>query len=343
MSERVNCDTVALSEFAVFFGLPVSLWGLVGYLGMGALAVWGLRKSCRGDGWPLGLCFWLGLACSVLSVALYLISHLVIESVCVVCAGTYLVNLGLAFVGFMALRWHGSGVGGSFGRDLRAIARAPISFALFSGTWVAVLVVLHLTVPTYWRVELSTGPGGLPVGVSAAGHPWIGATDPLVEIEEYSDYQCPHCQRGHDDVRRLVERLAGQVRLVHRHYPLDDACNTAMKRPFHPHACRYALLSFCAQEQGLFWEANDYFFAHGRRRSPVTAEELASHVGLDAERLRSCADGERARRAIERDLASGRAQRVRGTPTFVVNGENYPGRLPVDVVRAALSSQRGAE
>ena len=47
MSERVNCDTVALSDYAVFLGLPVSLWGLLGYVFMGALAVWGLRGHSR--------------------------------------------------------------------------------------------------------------------------------------------------------------------------------------------------------------------------------------------------------------------------------------------------------
>lgn len=342
MSERVNCDTVAASDFAVFLGLPLALWGLVGYVAMGVLAVWSLaRRSRYGEAWPLGLAFWLGAVLALLGVALYLVSHLVIESVCVVCAGTYLVNFGMAFVGLMALRRTGVGVLQALRDDLRAIARTPGPFAFFEGTLVVVMVIFWLTVPPYWRIEFSTGPGGLSAGVTADGHPWIGAAEPVLEIEEYSDYQCPHCRRGHDVVRNLIEQRPDKVRLVHRHFPLDHNCNSAVRQAFHPQACQYALMSFCAQEQGRFWEANDYLFAHGRQRSPVSVGDLAAGAGLDAEDLRTCVSGEKARRAIERDLESGRALRVRGTPTFVVAGEIYPGRIPPEVIMAALAPERG--
>ena len=127
------------------------------------------------------------------------------------------------------------------------------------------------------------------------------------------------------------------MRLVHRHYPLDHHCNPAVRQVFHPEACRYAVMAYCAQEQGKFWEANDYLFAHGRDRSPVSVEDLASGAGLDAEKLRACLSGDKARRAIQRDLAAGRALGVRGTPTFVVAGVTYPGRIPPEVIRSALA------
>ncbi len=45
MSEKLNCETVAASSWAVFAGLPVALWGLVGYFFMGGLCIWGLYKG----------------------------------------------------------------------------------------------------------------------------------------------------------------------------------------------------------------------------------------------------------------------------------------------------------
>jgi protein-disulfide isomerase len=307
---------------------------------LGALAVWGLRGHRHGVTWPLGLSFWLALGYSAFGVALYLVSHLVIESVCVVCAGTYLVNFALAFVAFMALCRSGSGVLGGLRDDLRAAAAAPRPIVLLSGLLLLAVTVSWFAVPPYWRAETSTGPGGLAVGVTAEGHPWIGAAEPVLEVAEFSDYQCPWCQRGHGEVRKLIEEFRDTVRLVHRNYPLDQQCNTALPRPFHPHACGYALLAFCAQQQGRFWEANDYLFTHGRRSLRVTAEELATSVGLDAGELRSCAGGDRAHQSIQRDLEDGRSLRIRGTPTFVVNGETYPGRLPREVVEAALGIQQ---
>lgn len=336
MSERVNCDTVAASDYSVFLDLPVALWGLLGYVFMGALAVWGLRGHPRGPSWPLGLAFWLALFSSALGIALFLVSHLIVESVCVVCGGTYLVNIGLALVAFLALRRGGWGVRGALARDLRTIVAAPRSFALLLFFFAAVLAASWILVPPYWRVETAMGPGGLAVGVTPAGHPWIGASEPALVITEFSDYQCPHCQRGHDEVRKLIEAHPGRVRVVHRHYPLDQQCNAAIPRPFHPYACRYAVLSHCAQKQGRFWEANDYLFANGRRRLPVTLEELARILELDRAALRACAEGDEAREAVQRDLEAGRELGIRGTPTFLVRGEAYPGRIPEEVIEAAL-------
>ena len=339
MSERVNCDTVALSDFSVFLGLPLSLWGLLGYIFMGALAVWGLRGHPRNPSWPLGLAFGLALFTSLLGIALFLVSHLIVESVCVVCGGTYLLNFGLAFVAFMALRRGGWGFPGALARDLRTVSTAPGPFTFLVVVFTAALIAAWILVPPYWRVETATGPGGLPVGTTPGGHPWIGATEPVLVITEYSDYQCPHCQRGHDDVRKLIESHPDRVRIVHRQYPLDQQCNSALPRPFHPYACRYALLSHCAHEQGRFWEANDYLFANGRRRFPITQEELARSLDLDPDALRDCFEGDEAGQAVQQDLEAGRELGIRGTPTFVVHGETYPGRIPPEIIDAALRAR----
>jgi len=336
MSERVNCDTVALSDFSVFLNLPVALWGLLGYVFMGALAVWGLRGHPRNPSWPLGFSFGLALFSALLGIVLFLVSHFIVESVCVVCGGTYLVNLGLAFVAFMALRRSGWGLFGALARDGRTVSAGAGPFAFLVIVFAGALIAAWLFVPTYWRVETATGPGGLPVGTTPGGHPWIGAAEPVLVITEYSDYQCPHCQRGHDDVRKLIASHPDRVRVVHRQYPLDQQCNSAILQPFHPYACRYARLSHCAQEQGKFWEANDYLFANGRRRFPVTQEELVRNLDLDQDALRACVEGDEADQAVQRDLEAGRALGIRGTPTFVVRGETYPGRIPPEIIEAAL-------
>ena len=54
LSEGVNCETVALSPYSVFMGLPVSVWGIYGYLFMAALSLWGMSKWRLHSAWPLG-------------------------------------------------------------------------------------------------------------------------------------------------------------------------------------------------------------------------------------------------------------------------------------------------
>jgi len=336
MSERVNCETVAASDWAVFGGLPVAVWGLLAYLAMAGLAIWGLRRRLRSPAWPFGILFWLGVVSSVVGLVLFAVSHFVIESVCLVCAATYAVDVALLVTAWGALRRVGVGPLHALGAELRSALAKPGPVLAFAGVGVVALVVLWLAVPPYWRVVAATGPEGLAVGETEAHLPWIGAREPVLTIIEFSDYQCPHCRRGHDDVRKLIRQDADRIRLVHRHFPLDHHCNDALKRPFHAHACHYALLAHCAGRQGRFWEANDLLYAEGHRKEPVTAADIAAAVGADAAKLQACAGGAEAAAAIQADLQAGRALRIRGTPTFVVGDQTYPGRVPDDVIAAKL-------
>jgi len=160
--------------------------------------------------------------------------------------------------------------------DIRALSRYPIASAGFVLATSGALAVLWAAYPRYWDSPGLVGPGGSAVGSTADGDPWIGAREPRVVIEEYSDYQCTHCQLGHHEIRRLVKQDRNLVRVVHRHFPLDQACNPLLRRPFHPNACEYARLALCAGRQGRFWEANDYLFEHGQRADAVSPAELAT-------------------------------------------------------------------
>jgi uncharacterized membrane protein len=339
MSERLNCETVASSDSAVFLDLPLAVWGLLAYLAMGGLAAWGLRARLRVPTWPFGLLFGASLFATALSVYLYYISHYIVGSICIVCVGSYIVNLLLLAVAFLELRRCRVGALRALVVEWRSLAARPGSFVGFATTFVGLAVALWIGVPRYWKVELPSGHRGEVGDRTAEGHPWLGARFPVLDIVEYSDYQCPHCRRGHEEVRALVQRHPDAVRLVHRNYPLDHHCNPNVHQPFHPWSCAYARLAFCAGEQGKFWPANDYLFMQGRRRQAVGPGELASSIGADAALMSECADSERARRAVESDMTAGRALGIRGTPTFVIDGKSYPGRIPPDVIASALEGK----
>jgi protein-disulfide isomerase/uncharacterized membrane protein len=337
ISERANCETVAASEHAVVFDLPLALWGLLAYLAMGALAVWGLRRPATPPSWPFGMLYALTAFSSVVSVYLFAISHFVVQSLCVVCMGTYLVNFILLFIAMSEIHRLGLGPVAALHAELRSALRERFPrFALFVGVFPAAALVTGISIPHYGHVEVSRGPGGAEVGTTPEGHPWIGAAHPTLTITEFSDYQCPHCSRGHDEMRKLIEAYPERVRLVHRHYPLDHHCNERMTRPFHPHACEYAKMAACAQKQDRFWEANDYLFANGRRRDPVQADELALEIDGDTDKLIQCVQDDAASVPIQEDLEAGRKLSIRGTPTFVIGDRIYPGQIPPEVIRKAL-------
>jgi protein-disulfide isomerase/uncharacterized membrane protein len=336
VSERVNCETVAASRYSVVLGLPLSIWGLLFYATAGALAVWSLRRRLPAATWPFGMLIGLAAVAAVAGVLLFWIAHFVIESICLMCVGTYLVNLSLFAVAWVELRRLRTAPAAAVVADLRLAAARPRPLLALMVLPLAAWVALALGLPRYWRIEAGSGPGALAVGRTAAGHHWIGARDGGVVVEEYSDYQCPHCQSGHRAMRELVANYPATLRLVHRNFPLDQACNPAVLRLFHPYACGYALLAWCAGEQGRFWEANDYLFSEGLRRERVTARELGDALQLDAAALSDCSRSDPARRAVQEDMAAARSHGVQGTPTFVVEGEVHLGMIPEELLSELL-------
>ena len=340
MSERVNCETVATSDYAVTFGLPTAIWGILAYLFLGALAVWGLRERPRTASWPFGLLLLATLGASVYSITLLIISHFIIRSVCLVCAGTYVVNFALVGIATTELRRLRTPIRTLVAEELRAVVREPAAILVILGVFLGAASVTRVLIPTYWSTVTGFGPGGLAFGMTPEGWPWIGAKKPALVIYEFSDYQCPHCLRGHEQMRKLLAAEGDRVRLVHRHYPLDHHCNPTITKPFHDSACAYSFLAHCAGAHGKFWEANDYLFATGHRRDPVTAEELALKLGLGRGVLEACVESAETRNVIERDLEAGRGYKIRGTPTFVIGDQIYPGGVPADVIANALGASR---
>jgi protein-disulfide isomerase/uncharacterized membrane protein len=336
INEWANCETVATSDYAVFLGLPVAVWGLLAYLAMAALAIWGLYRPNSPVCWPFGILLWANTFSSAVSIYLFLICQFVIESLCVVCIGTYLVNLALFAISLVEVRRLGFNPFNALKAEVRSFAERRLVLTVFCSTGVAAVLVLWVAVPEYWQLSEHKGPGGLAVGTTAEGHPWIGAREPDLIIGEFSDYQCPFCEKGHDRMRKLVQDTPDRVRLVHWNYPLDHSCNRQLDRPFHPHACRYAAMAVCALKQGRFWEANDYLFSRGRRKKAVTAAELASAIKIKADRLAECVKSEETAHHIQQDLEAGRSLNLRGTPTYVIGDRSYEGAIPPDVLSAAL-------
>jgi len=343
MGERVNCETVATSDWAVTMGLPTAVWGIFAYLALAALAIWGLRARLRTPSWPFGLLFMASLGALGYSIALAFISHFVIGSVCLVCAATYVVNLVLFGLAWAELRRAKRPLREQLGDEVRSLFSAPAPMVIFVAIFLAMAAVTRVVVPTYWSVVTGFGPGGLAVGETPDGAHWIGATKPTLTIYEFSDYQCPHCLRGHEQMRRLLAKNGKRLRLVHRHFPLDQLCNNTMTHPFHVNACAYSFLAHCAGKAGKFWEANDFLFANGNRHQPVSPEELAQAIGIDDRALSACVASESTWAAIQADLAVGKSYKIQGTPTFVVGDRTYPGSVPPDVINAALGGKNDAE
>ena len=89
------------------------------------------------------------------------------------------------------------------------------------------------------------------VNVDLGNAPTKGPKDAKITFVEFSDFQCPFCNRVYPTINQLMKDYDGKVQLVFKHFPLIS---------IHPHAQKAAEAAECAKDQGKFWEFHDALF-----------------------------------------------------------------------------------
>jgi len=147
-----------------------------------------------------------------------------------------------------------------------------------------------------------------------------------VTVFEWSDYECPFCQRAQDVLQRLQGEFPDTVRFVFKDFPLRS----------HPNALPAALAARCAGAQGRYWEYHDLLFVGQPDLARDHLVGYARRVGLDASAFIECLDSGRYRDAVLAEQREGREAGVRATPTFFINQRKIEGALPLEEFRAAI-------
>jgi protein-disulfide isomerase len=142
----------------------------------------------------------------------------------------------------------------------------------------------------------------------------LGDPKAPVLIEVFSDFQCPHCKRFHDEDLPLIVKdyvTPGKAYLVYRYFPL----------PQHTYGRKAAeLVSACAQ-LGKYEAAADILWARQSAWSQDgKLDETIAAVLTPAERKKVAAliGDPSVQNPIDRDLAEGIAVGVKSTPTVLV-------------------------
>lgn len=334
INKTINCATVAESPYSVCFGLPVSVWGIGGYLLMGWLALSSLTRETPHVGWPWGLLAALASLSVSVSAWLGFISITQIDSVCLLCVGSYLVNAALLAVCFRVLRSLPLSAWRLLSADLGAILASRWKMVITLLLGILLIGLPQALIPKYWVAEGPSRITKLGEGAGEQGHHWIGSENPKLTIIEFSDYQCPHCRVAHNRIRSFVEAHGDVVRLEHLHFPLDMACNPSIATPFHRQACELAEAAECAGRQGRFWEMNDALFSaqQNAKANRVNTSELALKLGLDQTDFQRCMAEHMGLARVRADLGEGQRMQVEGTPTFFVGDRKYLGNVPESVL-----------
>ena len=168
--------------------------------------------------------------------------------------------------------------------------------------------------------------------VEIAGHPAKGPKGAPIELVEFSDFQCPFCQRANPTVEQVLKTYGDKIHFVYRHYPL----------PNHPNARPAAEAAACADEQGRFWQFHDELFGNPGKLSNDELKQHAVTAGLDAARFNACFDGHRFKNDIDKDMREGNEAGVTGTPAFFINGRSLEGAQPFEAFKRVIDEELAA-
>jgi protein-disulfide isomerase len=150
----------------------------------------------------------------------------------------------------------------------------------------------------------------LAVAVNATDHN-LGPSHAPVTVVEYGDFECPNCKQAAPAVKLLLQRFTGRVRLIYRHFPLEEV---------HPHALNAALASEVAAAQRKFWPMHDLLFDNQRHLKVAQLRSYAERLELDMVRYDADMADTVYLQRVREDIEGGRASGARATPTFFVNG-----------------------
>lgn len=159
-----------------------------------------------------------------------------------------------------------------------------------------------------------------PVKVEVGKSPVKGPTDAKVTIIEFSDFQCPYCQRANNTVSEILKAYPKDVKVAFKHLPL----------PFHQNAMPAAKASLAAGEQGKFWEMHDSLFQNQTQLSDELFIKEAQRLGLDVEKFKKDMASPEIEKQIKDDMDLAKKHGIEGTPGFFVNGVAVKGAYPID-------------
>jgi protein-disulfide isomerase len=159
----------------------------------------------------------------------------------------------------------------------------------------------------------------------------IGSKDAPLTMVEFTDFQCPFCQRFHVSTYSELKKNyidTGKLRFVSRDMPLD----------FHPNAMQAANAGRCAGEQGQFWAMRDLMNSNPEKLDINNLVNYAQELKLNAASFRTCVESRKYANAIQTDMALAAKIGANGTPSFVI-GRSTPDGVDGELVIGAMPYQ----
>ena len=145
--------------------------------------------------------------------------------------------------------------------------------------------------------------------------PVYGDEDAKVIVTEFLDPECESCRRFYPEVKKVLKMYEGKVKLVVRY------------AAFHRNSMHAITVLEATRKQGKFWESLELLFkyqpswASHHNPQPHLVFNYLPEVGVDIEQLKKDMQDPEIAKHIQQDAEDMKTLKVRGTPSFFVNGQ----------------------
>ena len=334
-------------------GVPISLVAAAFYLTFLVLTVIRHRATAGStrDRTVRRLQFAMALPSVLVSIALAIYSLMPkldpsgteVSGLCLLCTVLYAVNL-ILLVGALVTRGepfaaHAKGMFGATWSRMMALTVAVFLVTGGVGFFAYQSALNHER--SVVAAAKANAAGEAPLAFELSGRPTIGSDKAPLQIVEFADFQCPHCKLLFHTLEGFRAAHPDQVRLTFFSFPLDQACNRMIDRPFHERACELARFGACANRQGRFYEAAKILFDHPTALVPELLAKLAG-IGIDTDALTACAAEPATLAHVKADIEAGITAKIEGTPAVFVNGKLVGGARDRDFFEALLEKKTQA-
>ncbi|MCW0045340.1 thioredoxin domain-containing protein [Brevundimonas sp. BT-123] len=164
-----------------------------------------------------------------------------------------------------------------------------------------------------------------------ARDPAFGPANAKVTVIEFFDFRCPGCKAVAHDYRALMAAHP-EVRFVFKDWPILDRGDDITSQ----YAARAAL---AAHQQGKYLEVYDALMTERALSIEAIDAILAAH-DVDMARAKTAIAAPDTTRHIADIHTTAAALRLRGTPTFFVNGKASPGIDPAEIGKLIEAAKR---
>lgn len=159
--------------------------------------------------------------------------------------------------------------------------------------------------------------------VLQADYNYRGPENAPITIVEYSDFQCPFCERGYSTLMEIMKEYDGKVRFTYKHLPLINIHPQAL-----PSAQYYEAIAI--QDKEKAWKFHDELFNNQANMSKGESyfKEVAQKLGVDMNKLAKDVKSEQVKNKIDKDMQEAQSFGFNGTPAFLINGVSLVGAQP---------------